>query len=133
MTTSCRVQNAVVGRSVPTAPLRRRAFLTGDLTLSNGLPNGSDFCKSLKTQKVYGLTGKIPPGRHYPACSAEATERTRVQPRLPSVGLLAKEGPPPALRSAFGGGGSDQIRPNPTKSDQIKPAPLHPRPSTLSP
>ena len=32
-------------------------FLTGNLTPSNGLPNGSDFSKYLKTRKVYGLTG----------------------------------------------------------------------------
>jgi hypothetical protein len=32
------------------------------LTAPNGSPNGSDFCKHLIRRKVYGLTGKIPPG-----------------------------------------------------------------------
>src|SRR6266850_1304325 len=34
----------------------------GNLTGPNGLPNGSNFCKYLITRKVYGLTGKSPPG-----------------------------------------------------------------------
>jgi hypothetical protein len=34
----------------------------GCLTGPNGLPNGSNFCKPLIRWKVYGLTGKIPPG-----------------------------------------------------------------------
>jgi multidrug efflux system outer membrane protein len=34
----------------------------GCLTDPNGLPNGSNFCKYLITRKVYGLTGKTPPG-----------------------------------------------------------------------
>jgi len=33
------------------------------LTVPNGSPNGSNFCKYLITRKVYGLTGKTPPGR----------------------------------------------------------------------
>ena len=33
------------------------SFLTGYLTLSNGLPNGSDFCKCFQTRNVDGLTG----------------------------------------------------------------------------
>jgi WD40 repeat protein len=32
------------------------------LTAANGSPNGWDFCKCLIRRKVYGLTGKIPPG-----------------------------------------------------------------------
>jgi len=35
----------------------------GSITVSNGSPNGSDFCKALQTRKVYGLTGKTTPGR----------------------------------------------------------------------
>ena len=36
----------------------------GCLTVSYGQPNGSDFCKSLQSREVYGLTGKSPPGSH---------------------------------------------------------------------
>jgi hypothetical protein len=112
MTTHCRVSSvesrvitAKVGRGVPTAPLRPDAFLTGNLTPSNGLPNGSDFCKSLQSRKVYGLTGKIPPGS--------------------PLGLTCPTCPT-GLTS------SNPVQPNPTKSNQIQPGPpLYPQPPTL--
>jgi hypothetical protein len=52
---------------------------------------------------------------------------------LPSVALLAKEGPTrPALHSAFGEGGSNPVKPSQAQSNPVKPAPpLYPRPSTL--
>src|SRR6266850_3442928 len=37
----------------------------GCLTLPDGLPDGSNFCKSLQSRKVDGLTAQIPPGRLY--------------------------------------------------------------------
>src|SRR5882762_3648372 len=36
--------------------------LTGNLTASDGYSDGSDFCKSLKSRNVDGLTGKTTPG-----------------------------------------------------------------------
>ena len=42
----------------PDALQKPNACLTG----ANGLPDGSHFCKHLKTRKVYGLTGKTTPG-----------------------------------------------------------------------
>ena len=42
----------------PAFPRGPNGYLTGP----NGLPNGSNFCKYLITRKVYGLTGKSPPG-----------------------------------------------------------------------
>jgi len=83
--------------------------LTGNLTPPNGLPNGSDFPKYLKTRKVYGLTGKTPPGRSHTMPHSGLTTPTR--PLSPSQ--------------------SNPVRPNPTKSDQVRPGPpLSTPPST---
>jgi hypothetical protein len=86
------------------------SVLTGHLTRSNGLPNGSNFCKSLKTRKVYGLTGKTPPGSPYGKPHPSPTSPTR----------------PSGLTS------SNPVQPNPTKSNQIQPGPpLPPAPLPL--
>src|SRR5689334_4770447 len=86
----------------------------GCLTAPNGLPNGSDFCKSLQTRKVDGLTGKTPPG-------SPADDRSG--PWAP----MAEQNPTqPAIRSAFGEGGSNPVKPGQTESN-------HPLPSLFQP
>jgi hypothetical protein len=74
------------------------SFLTGHLTPPDGLPDGSNFCKSLKSRNVDGLTGKIPPGSHL--CPTSPTRPTRPTP-------------------------SKLVKPSPTKSNQIQPGPLY--------
>jgi hypothetical protein len=62
------------------------ARLTGYLTP----PNGSNFCKLLKTRKVYGLTAKTPPGR---PCQTGQTPSNPVKPGQAQSNQI-KPGPP---------------------------------------
>ena len=43
----------------------------GCLTLPDGLPDGSNFCKSLQSRKVDGLTAQTPPGSPIPNLPAQ--------------------------------------------------------------
>jgi imidazolonepropionase-like amidohydrolase len=76
----------------------------GSLTAPNGLPKGSIFCKYLITRKVYGLTGKTPPGDLYrtrsnPACPAVAplTERSQTQSNLVKPSQTKSNHPLPSV------------------------------------
>jgi len=83
--------------------------LTGHLTASDGLPDGSNFCKYLIILKVDGLTGKTPLGSRTSASSS----RRFITPKFPSEGesIRAKAGPTQ----------SNQIQLNPTKSNHLSP------------
>jgi hypothetical protein len=68
----------------------------GGLTLSNDLPNGLSFCKYLKLRNVYGLTGKLRPGKPI------LTQR--------AASMLPSES------------GSNPVQPSPTQSNPVQPS-----------
>jgi imidazolonepropionase-like amidohydrolase len=82
----------------------------GSLTAPDGSPNGSDFCKSLQTRKVDGLTGKTPPGS---PCSPKTSGRRRAN--LPSMPLLPEESQTQ----------SNPVKPSQTKSNRPLPPRFH--------
>jgi hypothetical protein len=62
------------------------------LTRANGLTNGSEICKYLKTPKVYGLTGKTPPGGPIRPVRLSPSQSNLVRPG-PTWSNLVQPGP----------------------------------------
>src|ERR1051325_11810000 len=79
-----------VGRGVPTAPLSL-------LTPSDGLSDGSCFCKSLQSRNLDRLTAKSPPGSPLsrPTCLTSLASPTQLSSVKPSQTESNPVKPPP--------------------------------------
>jgi hypothetical protein len=88
-----------------TGPIQSVSFLTGPLTPSNGLPNGSRFCKSLQTRNVYGVTAKFPPGKPLsrPTCLTSPIQSGPVKPSQTQSNQIQPPLPLPPLTHPFSG------------------------------
>ena len=76
------------------------------LTIPDGSPDGSNFCKRLIRRKVDGLTGKIPPGSPNYLSPPRSASTIHVSQSNPVCPVQASQGQ------------SNPVRPNPTKSSQ---------------